>query len=486
MSAATAWGSFAEPRRTIVVDLDGTLVNTDTFGSSLLEVLRKKPGEIWNLLGALVKGKSFCKLAAASLAPIDAASLPWNFPLLGYLRQRRDAGDRLILATGAASAVAQAVSEYLGIFDCVIATTAGRNIVSEEKARAVEEVIGTEPFTYAGNSRADLPIWRSCNSAIAVSLPSSQIRELQASGITVRRAFARAQPDWKELMRCMRPHQWAKNLLVFLAVLLSHQIANFAALWHSTIAFAALSLCASSLYIVNDLLDLQADRHHPVKRNRPLAAGSVSLSTGILLAGLSVVCAAGLAILLPISARALLAAYAGGSLAYSWLFKRMLFLDVIALASLYALRVFYGGGATGIHISVWTLAFSLFFFTALAALKRLAELRNTGPVHAAIQKYRGYVQEDAIPLIALATATGFTAILVVALYINSPEVTTLYRSPTVLWLLCPVLMYWIGRAMFIANRGEIDYDPVAFALCDRPTWIVAMVLALVMALSVFA
>jgi 4-hydroxybenzoate polyprenyltransferase len=467
----------------IVVDLDGTLVLTDTFAASLLEAVRRRPSCLPALLGALLRGRAFCKGVTAALAGLNIASLPYNEPLIEYLREQRSLGRRLILATGADLSIARGVAAHLGIFDDVIGSDGARNVIGEEKVLAIQERIGELPFTYAGNSRADLSVWRRSQSAILVGAPRSCARELRAAGISVQREFEGTRTDWKALVRCLRVHQWSKNILVFVPALLAHQITNALVMRQAFVSFLAFSCAASALYIVNDLLDLQADRLHPRKRYRPLASGEVSVEVGLGVAGFMALVAAALCTLLPYQASLLLCAYTAASLTYSFKLKRMLFLDVVSLALLYAVRVLYGGSATSIRISVWTLAFSLFLFASLATVKRVAELRRVNVSAAGTQEFRGYREEDVSQLSSLASAGGYVAVLVLALYINSPEVELLYRRPQGLWLLCPILIYWVGRLTLIANRGHLDDDPVAFALKDRATWVAGILAAVVLFLS---
>jgi 4-hydroxybenzoate polyprenyltransferase len=471
------------PREHIVVDLDGTLVLTDTFVATLLEALRKHPSCLLALITALLRGRAFCKRVTAALARLNIASLPYNEPLVDYLRQERALGRRLILATGADLSIATGVAEHLGIFDDVIGSDGGRNLIGAEKLRAIQERIGDSPFVYAGNSRADLGVWRGSHSAILVGAPRSCVRELRDAGISVQHEFEGARRNWKALARCLRLHQWSKNILVFVPIALAHQIWNALMMRQALIAFLALSFCASACYIVNDLLDLQADRLHPSKRRRPLASGEVSIGAGLATGALMAAMAAALAAFLPFQGSLLLTAYSAASLTYSIKLKRILFLDVVSLALLYAVRVLYGGAVTGIKISVWTLAFSLFLFASLATVKRLAELRRVNVTAVGTQEYRGYKEADVNQLSSLASAGGYVAVLVLALYINSPEVALLYHRPQVLWLLCPILIYWIGRLTLIANRGDLDDDPVAFALKDHATWVTGVLAAVVMVLS---
>lgn len=483
MSAAAFPIPAPEP---IVVDLDGTLVLTDTFTASLLDALRNRPACLPVVITALLRGRAFCKETVASLAPLNVESLPYNAPLIEYLRHERAAGRRLILATGADRSIATRVAEHLGIFDEVIASDGRRNVTGDQKLRAIRERIGDEPFTYAGNSRDDIRVWRRSRSAILVGVPRSCVRELRHAGVAIQRDFGRSRQRWKVWCRCLRVHQWSKNILVLVPVLLAHRIREPLVIRQALLAFLALSFGASALYIINDLLDLQADRLHPTKRRRPLAAGQVSVEAGLGLSALMAAGAGALAMLLPIEARLLLICYAAASLLYSLKLKRMLFVDVVSLSLLYALRVLYGGSATGIAISVWTIAFSLFLFTSLAAVKRVAELRRVKVIASEIHSYRGYREDDVNQLSSLASSGGYVAVLVFALYINSPEVRLLYSYPQGLWLLCPMLIYWISRITLIANRGHLDDDPVAFALRDRATWVVGILAAFVLMLSTWA
>jgi len=483
MSSAQATALAAAASSTIVVDLDGTLVLTDTFLATILETLRKHPLHIPALILALFQGRAECKQLAASLGPLHVSSLPYHQALIEYLQQQKLAGRRLVLATAADHSIADEVAVHLGMFDDVIASRNGRNLKGSEKLNAIRELIGESPFTYAGNSRADLQVWYRSRSAILVNAPRMCARRLRRQGIAVERELTLPGLNWRTLRRCLRWHQWSKNILVLLPLLASHQITNLRLAAWAMVAFLALSFCASALYVVNDLLDLQADRLHPTKRHRPLAAGSLSIPAGMILAATMAAAACALSWSLPVEARLLLLGYAVASLLYSLKLKQMLFVDVVSLAVFYTFRVVYGGAVTGIKISVWTLAFSLFLFASLATVKRLTELRRAAADNALMLRYRAYRPEDANHLSSLAAAAGYVSVLVLALYINSPEVQLLYHRPQGLWLLCPVLIYWISRLTLIANRGELDDDPVNFALKDFATWITGILSGIIILLS---
>ncbi len=282
----------------------------------------------------------------------------------------------------------------------------------------------------------------------------------------------------RAVVRALRPHQWAKNTLVLLPVLLAHRAADADALAAAAVAFAALSLCASGTYVVNDLTDRDRDRRHPTKRTRPFASGALSPAFGVGLAAVLLSAAFGLAAaFLPAGFSAVLAAYVGVTLAYSFRLKAEPILDVLVLAGLYALRVVGGSKATGVLLSEWLLAFSLFFFLGLALLKRYVELRQMETGAAPADNGRGYLADDAALVRAVGPATGLISVLVLALYVTSPEVRVLYAQPALLWMAIPAFVYWTLRMWLLAHRGRMPDDPVLFAVKDPVSYAVVAVVA---------
>jgi 4-hydroxybenzoate polyprenyltransferase len=454
----------------LCVDLDGTLVRTDTFVECLLQALKGGPVRFFSALWRLVRSRAAAKKLASGMASLDPALLPYHADFLDYLRAERSRGRRLLLVTGADRSIAEGVAGHLGIFDDVLASDGTRNLTRSTKADAIAAYLDGRPFAYAGNSSADLPVWRRAATAVLVDAPRSYSKIMAAHGKPLEREFPREGQSWRDLLRLVRPKQWAKNILIWAPVFLGHKATSPEVWAPALIAFAAFSLCASALYIWNDLLDIQVDRAHPRKRNRPLASGAVSVQAGMaLMAGL-LLSAIGLSMLLPVASWGLLIAYAGGSLCYSALLKRMTMVDVVALAAFYTLRIFFGGAATGIQVSVWTMAFSVFLFLSLALIKRLTELRNTATRPNTDIAGRGYRPEDLPILAALAAAAGYLSALVLGLYIQSPEVQLLYRQPRYLWFMMPALVYWISRALVLANRGQMHDDPVLYALKDKASY----------------
>lgn len=458
----------------LCVDLDGTLVRTDTFAESILLALRASPVRALRALLLLFRSRAQCKRAMSRLGRPDPRVLPYNTTLIDYIRTERAAGRRVLLVTGADEFIARGVANHLNLFDAVLASDGIQNLTRENKARAIQVHLNGSGYAYAGDSRDDFPIWHRAESAIVAGNCGAFEAKLASMGTPVERSFPRSEGTLLALVRLIRPQQWAKNLLIVVPLFLSHRLFD-PSLWAPIFkAFFAFSFCASALYVWNDLLDIQADRVHPRKRSRPLAAAAVSIPA----AGLALVSLLGASLLLsaslPPDCWIILIAYACASASYSLYVKRLVILDVVVLAGLYTLRIYYGGAASGITISVWTTAFSVFVFVALALLKRLAELRTMEPHGGVELAGRGYRQQDLPVLASLASAASYLATLVLGLYIQSPEVQLLYRKPLYLWMMVPLLIYWLSRALLLANRGEIDDDPLLFALRDPASYWVGL------------
>ena len=281
----------------------------------------------------------------------------------------------------------------------------------------------------------------------------------------------------RSLLRALRPHQWVKNVLVFVPMVMAHRLFDPALWGAAAAAFAALSLLASGTYVINDLLDVEQDRLHPAKRHRPFASGALSAATGKIAAPLLI--GAGLALGFAASAAfgLVLLVYLATTLAYSLDLKRRAVLDVVVLAGLYVVRVMAGGAAADVPVSGWLLAFSMFFFLSLAFAKRFAELRLIESGAAGANARRGYAVGDAPLLAAAGLATGYLAVLVLALYTTSPEVVALYARPQLLWLIGPLLLYWITRLWLTAQRGHLDDDPILYAAKDPASYAVGALTA---------
>lgn len=455
-----------KPDAPLVVDLDGTLIHCDLLHESILALVHTKPFSVPLLPLWLLRGKALFKQQLAERVSIDVTCLPYNEDLLAWLRSERQAGRRIVLATASNEKFARAVADHLDIFDDVIASTDTINCASGIKAAALIDRFGSMGFDYAGNSQGDVAVWRHSRESILVSAPSSVCRAAEAVA-PVSRVFERQSGGIRVWAKAARLHQWAKNILLFLPLLGSHRIFEAHLLARAGVAFLAFGLCASAVYVLNDLVDLESDRHHPRKRHRPFASGQIPP-----FAGLAAICAllaasATLAIFVSWPFAAWLTAYFVSTICYTFWLKKKEIVDTIALAGLYTLRILAGGAAVGIAASSWLLAFSLFLFLSLALVKRYAEIRSIADHGKSVVAGRGYVVDD-LPLIEmLGVAAGFAAVIVLALYIDGSSVSTLYRHPQILWLAVPILLFWISRIWMKTHRGSMNEDPVLFAMKDR-------------------
>lgn len=451
----------------LCVDLDDTLLQTDLLYEAILLLVKRSPWSLCLLPVWLVRGRAYLKQQLARQTAHAIAQLPYRDELVTYLRAEKSRGRRLILVTAADESVARKIQEHLPLFSEIIASNGSVNLKGKAKARLLEERFGRGQFDYAGDSRADLVVWRAARRAVVIS-DSKRFIAVVNSITPVEAAFSKTTGKMAALAKACRPHQWAKNILVFVPVLTSHRITDTRALLLGAIAFLAFSLLASGVYFFNDLLDLEADRAHPSKRQRVLASGQLSIPLAV--ASCLLLLLAGLGLGFPCGKTFLVFAgiYLASNIAYSAWFKRLVILDVVVLACFYTLRLLAGGAATGIGVSDWLLAFSVFFFFGLAMVKRYSELRGQEGTETA---GRGYFRSDLEPIGTFGVASGMISVLVLVLYVMSPEVRLLYRHPTVLLLLCPLFLYWITRLWFKANRGEVPQDPVVFALTDRTSYI---------------
>lgn len=462
----------------LCVDLDGTLTKSDTLLDSFCVLLRKNPLALLRAPGWLLKGKANLKREVTARTPLDAANLPYNTELLLYLREQAANGRPLYLSTGADHALADHVAQHLGIFQGVFASDGCTNLTGAHKLRLLEEHFGPHGFAYIGNSHADLPLLQDSAAAMLANPSPGLQSQLKRKKIAVEQVFQDRAPLLSSLRRTLRIHQWAKNVLIFLPLILAHSL-HAEKLLDSLLGFISFCLVASSTYIVNDLLDIASDRAHPTKRRRPFASGDFSVRFGILLA--TALFAGGILLALPLAARFLtwLLVYTVVTLAYSLHFKRVVIVDLIILSALYTLRILAGAAAAQVAISSWMAGFAIFFFFSLALIKRFSELENLRIRGASPSNDRGYMVQDMEQLRAFGTASAFASIVVFALYINSPEVRQLYHHPQRLWLLTPLLVWWLSRIWLKASRGQMHEDPVVFALTDAASLLSGVIIFLI-------
>jgi 4-hydroxybenzoate polyprenyltransferase/phosphoserine phosphatase len=455
----------------LCVDLDGTLVNTDTLVETSLLLLKRNPLYFLMMFVWLLSGKANLKEQIASRTHLDVSNLPYNQPLLGWLREQRGEGRVLVLVTAANYRIANAVRDHLELFTEVSASSGELNLGGVKKRDELDRRYGKGAYDYVGNSADDLEVWEHCRRAVIVNARPSTIAKA-ASMASVEKEFPREFGQIRALIKAMRPHQWSKNLLIFVNLLMAHELANTGLLISTIVAFIAFCLCSSSVYLINDLLDLQADRKHSEKCDRPFASGRASLLLGVVSAPILLVSAVAIAAYAGSAFLASLILYFCVTLGYSLYFKRVVILDVMILAVLYTLRIISGAAVAEVLPSFWLMSFSMFIFTSLAMAKRYAELKAMELDAGAWIDGRGYHVGDLPTISQLGTAAGYIATLVLALYIDSPGVVELYEHEVLIWMLCPLLMFWIGRIWLIAGRGELHQDPVVFATRDGVSYVI--------------
>ncbi|MDO9268601.1 MAG: UbiA family prenyltransferase [Methylobacter sp.] len=466
----------------LVVDLDGTLIRTDMLHESALRVLRDNPFDILFIPYWLSQGKAVLKRNLSNRTDFDPNSLPYNHDLLDWLKQQQTQGRKLILCTASDHSIAISISQYLGIFDEVMASDGETNLAGKHKAEALEQRFGHAGFDYAGNSRADLKVWQSARRGIVVNASADVVKQA-GNFCEVERVFPSASLGVADCRRVLRVHQWMKNLLLFIPLLAAHQITNLDAWLSLILAFFSFSLCASSVYIVNDLLDLESDRQHPRKCNRPFASGLVPVSMGIALAPLLLFASLALAHDVGGGFLPWLVFYFVLTCAYSWSLKRLMLLDCLTLAMLYTLRIVAGAAAMSMELSFWLLAFSVFLFLSLAFVKRYAELEVQLLNGKQKAHGRGYYTSDAPLLQTMGITSGYAAVLVLAFYLNSDAVIHLYQTPEFIWGTVPVMLFWISWMWTKAHRGEMHDDPLVFAVKDKASLLAGAAFAAILVIG---
>ena len=456
----------AQEVQNLCVDLDGTLVRSDTLLELILAAVKASPFVIVKIIFWLLKGKAHFKSRLVEQADLNVKTLPYNDEVCAFLRAQRAEGRRLTLATASHERVAKAIADELGFFDQVIASTEEKNLRGQPKADRLVQEFGEGQFSYAGNDAHDLPVWRHAASAVVVTDSNRFVDQVP---IPIEKVFSTGRrPPARAFLKAMRLHQWAKNSLLFVPVLTAHTYNDMSALTSALLAFLAFSLCASGTYIVNDLLDIESDRKHPEKRKRPFAAGDLSPIAGVVGAAVLLIGAFAMSLaFLPDWFTVLLAVYYVTTTFYTFWLKRISTLDVMTLAGLYTLRILAGSAAVSVEPSFWILLFSMFLFLSLAYLKRYIELEQLRQSDSGKVTARGYSIFDTETTFVLGAVTGSVAALVMALYINNPSVAADYRTPELLWFLSLALLYWINRIWVGARRGKIDHDPVVFAVKDK-------------------
>lgn len=466
----------------LCVDLDGTLVLSDLLLEGLASLVKRDPARVLSIGLWMLRGRAVLKAEVSERVTLNVAALPYNREFLNWLVAERSTGRGLWLCTAANERLANSIASHLGLFEGVMASDRNVNLSGAAKAERLVERFGERGFDYCGNESRDIEIWKHAHGAIVVR-GGARLERGAALHSSMLRTFPRSSNLVRSTFRAIRPQQWVKNALLLVPLLAAHRAGEPDSLAVALLAIVAFSLCASSVYVLNDLLDLEADRAHSHKSKRPFASGELPLQVGFVLAPGLLAASIAISAFLPARFLLVLSLYYATTVMYSFALKRMVIVDAMALAALYTLRIIAGAVAVHVVLSSWILLFSVFLFLSLAFLKRFAELEALRRRQRLRPAGRGYDVGDLPTLQSFGSAAGYLSVLVLALYINSTA-ESLYRWPQVLWLLCILLLCWISRVWMKAQRGEMNEDPVVFALKDRVSVVLLLLSAIVVIVAI--
>jgi 4-hydroxybenzoate polyprenyltransferase len=467
-------------QRPLLVDLDGSLLKTDTLFELLLLTIKSNIFYLFLIPFWLLKGKSFFKKSLFERVKLDVINLPYNEEVILFLQKQHNENRRIILCSGTWHKIAEEITAHFNWIDEYKATDDTINLTGTNKKRWAVETYGLNGYDYLGNSNVDIVVWNSAHSAIVVGQKHFIDKCKKQNNIKLESYIELDGFSLGLWLKALRIHQWAKNGLLFIPIFTAHKFNEYDLIINTILAFVAFGVCASATYIINDLLDLEADRAHDTKKYRPFASGNLSLKSGITVSILMLLTSMLIGYYVGIAFFLVLVIYIFVTILYSLYLKRLQTVDVITLASLFTIRVIAGAAAINVMPTFWLLSFSMFIFLSLALVKRVAELIKTQEIKGESSIVgRGYFTADIIILQSLGGASGLIAVLVFALYINSNEVIEQYTYPQVLWLMCPILGYWIMRVWMLVARNQMDQDPIFFAIKDRNSWYAAVLAGIV-------
>jgi len=467
----------------LCIALEDTLIKTDLFWESFWCLLRQHPIDLIFLPFWLLKGKFFFNEQLAKRARLELNNLPYNAQLLEFLKKKHKKQCPLWLITSDNQYLARQIANFLKIFTGVISNNEIPNLKGNQKLEQIKEFFGEQPFAYAGNSKMDHVIWDNAKEVILVNAPKKSVKYFQQNSAKPL-VFNDEKSFFPIFIKSIRLHQWLKNTLIFVPLLTAHELFNPDKLLLAFYAWLGFGLCSSSAYLLNDLFDLESDRNHPIKKERPLASGDMSLLMAMLLYPLFLSGGMVIGYWINVNFLLILVQYWLLTTIYSFLFKQIAVLDVIILGVLYTFRIFAGLEATESDHSNWLIAFSIFFFISLALVKRCSEIYNLPPVEGNSQiKGRGYIKDDWMTLMPMGIGIGCVSIIIMALYINSEHVRSIYRNPAWLWSICVFLLYWINRLWLLCSRGQIHEDPIVFILKDKVSYFVISACLLIVLVS---
>ncbi len=438
----------------VVVELDGALLSSSLSWEHWLFSIKQ---HVFTILQ---------KISAAPLqkSSFDVSTLPYDEAVLSILREEHAKGRSIILLTSNNFSLAMKIAEFL---KCISEVKDISHLSQQEITANLKQEFGYHGFDIIVHNETSMMLSEIANKSFLVK-PSNKAIVYTQHGKHIKTISEPNKSPMQDWLYELRLHQWVKNFLIFIPLLTSHQV-SLTTLGYAMMAFLLFGCCSSSAYLLNDLLDLAADRVHKTKRNRPFAAGRLAISTGLITSPTLLLIAIIVAsLVLPTNFLVVLLVYYVVTLAYSLFLKRYMAIDVVVLAILYTLRIVAGGAALSIVLTSWILAFAIFIFLSLALVKRYIELNDAQLTGENTKvKGRGYYASDLSMIAALGAAAGYLSVMVLALYINSPQVAKLYSHTEIIWLACPILLFWVTRLWFLAHRGELHSDPVVFAIKDR-------------------
>lgn len=465
----------------LCVDLDGSLIRTDLLAESMLRFIKANPLHVFQMIIWLLKGKACLKAELAKRVVINPAALPYNEDVLAYIKKQNR---KIVLVTGSNRIYADAVAGHLQLFDQVLASDDSINLTKSNKKDRLVKTFGEKGFDYIGDDPDDWQVWPAARHALVVAR-QGRFLEKTRTRFSPASEFILPSMSFRDFIKAIRVHQWAKNFLIFVPFVLEHRFDDLLSIYQLVLSFICLSFLASLTYIINDLFDLESDRQNRTKRLRAFASGLIPIKHAVVIMGGLFLIMMILLLQLNTPFRIVLGIYLLTTLSYSLFFKSVAMLDVCILAGLYTLRVIGGGVVIEAEWSFWLLAFSMFFFLSLALVKRVSELENLRQDNRKSSNGRGYLVSDLPVLVGAGIGSGLLSILVVALYINADKVVQMYEFPQILWLICPLLLYWIGRMWLITTRGDMHEDPILFAIRDRVSLITAVLAAMVVGSAIF-
>lgn len=469
----------------LVVDLDGTFIETDLLYEAFILLIKKNVFYIFSCLIWIIKGKAYFKSRVFELVDIQYRWLPFNKDVIDFLNTEFDNGRKIFLATASPLKAAREIANLHPFFSEVYGSSDELNLKGKNKAKLLVDKIGEKQFDYIGNAREDLNIFKSCRNAYLVNA-SGWLKKQTAATAILKKSWSTDKNSINEFIKAIRAYQWIKNLLLFVPLITSHSYGSLKLFTLSLWGFGVFSMVASAGYLFNDLLDLDSDRRHPRKRNRPIASGRFSVLTALVLAFFLLISGLFFASTQGWQFFTIVMCYFITSFIYSLLLKKIVLYDVFLLASLYSIRVFAGAIVIDVILSFWLIAFSTFIFLSLAFVKRYSELiqLNNGEGETSLkERGRGYILQDSVLLLIMGVVSGFLAVVVFSLYINSTEMTQLYKQPKILWPISFLFLFWISRIWLISTRGKMTDDPIVFAVKDSTSYIVFILTGILMLLA---